>query len=69
MQDWKNKMILLHRAMILMNEVMAKALGVPYEPTQLDDSLIYILIFEIKREPKPLLYCYNFIYLCCRVRR
>jgi hypothetical protein len=41
-------MILLHRAMILMNEVMAKALGVTYEPTQLDDSLIYILIFEIK---------------------
>jgi hypothetical protein len=35
--------------MILMNEAMAKALGVPCEPPQLDDSSLCILIFEIKR--------------------
>jgi hypothetical protein len=46
--NWKNKLISLNQAMILMNEAMVKILRVPYEPSQLDDSSIYILIFKIK---------------------
>jgi hypothetical protein len=46
--NWKNNLISLNQAMILMNEAMVKTLRVPYEPSQLDDSSIYILIFKIK---------------------
>jgi hypothetical protein len=62
-------MILLNQAIILMNEAMVKALRVPYEAPRLGDSLVCILIFEIKQWTKSLLHCYNFICLCCRIRR
>jgi hypothetical protein len=55
MQNWKNKLISLNQIMILMHEAMTKTLGVSYELPQLDDSSICILIFKIKRQPKPLL--------------
>jgi hypothetical protein len=38
MQSKKDKVISLYQAMISMNQAMTKALGVPYEPSQLDIS-------------------------------
>jgi hypothetical protein len=36
MQSQRDEVILLYQAIISMNQVMTKALGVPYEPPQLD---------------------------------
>jgi hypothetical protein len=38
MQSQKDKVISLNQAMILMNQAMTKALGVPYVPPRLDIS-------------------------------
>jgi hypothetical protein len=35
----KNNLFFISKAIILINQAMAKALGVPYEPSRLDDSL------------------------------